>query len=347
MALVRIQAELFEDQLPQAGDDFAAAFDAWVLKRRTRHRMLPASAAVYEDMWNAFARWCQQECALASLDTLDEELLTRFLSSRTGSEVGGELSARYVWRLLNLIDRVLDQRAIDLGQAKNAAAASLIERDAAVRRANINAPPPPDYLPSDDARRLVIHLARAETSSKEKTSRRWQELRNRAAVALQLGSGLTPGELRALHCDSVVIAGGPLSGVPWRIRVADEATRAARETPIARWAGKVLRDWITFREGVCFPADLSLGAPIHWLFPSTQKHGNQWPKVAHWEAVNAVLSQAKLVAPTGGSFRLRHTFALRQLRRGTPPADVARWMGIVDVVEMERYRNILLDQDVV
>ena len=34
-------------------------------------------------------------------------------------------------------------------------------------------------------------------------------------------------------------------------------------------------------------------------------------------------------------------FALRQLRRGKSPKDVARWMGIANVAEMERYSRVL------
>jgi integrase len=42
----------------------------------------------------------------------------------------------------------------------------------------------------------------------------------------------------------------------------------------------------------------------------------------------------------GGSFRLRHTFAMRQLRRGTPADQVAAWMG-VEPAEMRRYERVL------
>ena len=42
----------------------------------------------------------------------------------------------------------------------------------------------------------------------------------------------------------------------------------------------------------------------------------------------------------GGSFRLRHTFALRQLRRGFKEKTVAQWLGVEPEV-MARYRRVV------
>jgi integrase len=39
--------------------------------------------------------------------------------------------------------------------------------------------------------------------------------------------------------------------------------------------------------------------------------------------------------------RMRHTFALRQLRRGKSPGDIARWLGVVDPNVMARYQRVL------
>ena len=43
----------------------------------------------------------------------------------------------------------------------------------------------------------------------------------------------------------------------------------------------------------------------------------------------------------GGVFKLRHTFALRQLADGKSETDVARWLGLVDLNGMARYRKIV------
>ena len=53
-----------------------------------------------------------------------------------------------------------------------------------------------------------------------------------------------------------------------------------------------------------------------------------------------MLEDARIDSADGGSFRLRHTFALRQLRRGTEPAQVARWLGVEPEV-MARYDRVV------
>jgi site-specific recombinase XerD len=66
--------------------------------------------------------------------------------------------------------------------------------------------------------------------------------------------------------------------------------------------------------------------------------------MAHYEAVQKVMVAAGIDEPGGGSggaFRLRHTFALRQLRRNRGVEDVARWMGIANIEEMQRYTGVL------
>ncbi len=55
-----------------------------------------------------------------------------------------------------------------------------------------------------------------------------------------------------------------------------------------------------------------------------------------------MLSAAGLEDVEGGSFRLRHTFALRQLRRGTAPHEVAKWLGVTDPAVMARYQRVIV-----
>jgi site-specific recombinase XerD len=55
-----------------------------------------------------------------------------------------------------------------------------------------------------------------------------------------------------------------------------------------------------------------------------------------------VLAAAGVADTEGGSFKLRHTFALRQLRRGTEPEQVAEWLGLSDAAALARYRKVLV-----
>lgn len=107
----------------------------------------------------------------------------------------------------------------------------------------------------------------------------------------------------------------------------------ARETPLAQWAAHILRHWLVTRS--------RLGIAGTHLFPSTLSR-KPWSKVAQYLAVKQVI-EASGLDPTlsaGGSFRLRHTFALRQLRRGQEDERVAHWLG-VEPAEMARYKRVV------
>jgi integrase len=95
-----------------------------------------------------------------------------------------------------------------------------------------------------------------------------------------------------------------------------------------------LRSWLDIRS--------TLGFGGSALFPST-RGGRCWGKVSQYGAAKAVLAAAGLPDNEGGSFRLRHTFALRQLRRGSPPEQVAQWLGLSDTTALARYQRMLVD----
>lgn len=75
------------------------------------------------------------------------------------------------------------------------------------------------------------------------------------------------------------------------------------------------------------------------LFPSTRS-GKPWSKNGQYLWAEGVLEEAAVDSRAGGSFRLRHTFALRQLRRGAAPDQVARWLGI-EPAAMARYGRLV------
>ena len=160
---------------------------------------------------------------------------------------------------------------------------------------------------------------------------RWQQLRNRVAVALQLGAGLAPGDVRALDVQASALPGGRGRARPWTLRVPGNGNMPARETPVAPWAGALLQHWLQVR------AQAAIAGP--WLFPATCG-GKPWGKESQYTAARQVLADAQLGDPEGGSYRLRHTFALRQLRRRTNSDQVALWLGI-EPMAMAKYRRIV------
>jgi len=223
---------------------------------------------------------------------------------------------------------------------------ALLDTHADIRHANaVQRDDLPSYLQPTDARRLVAHLSALRPRQGALSTGAplpWQEVRNRASVALMLGAGLAPGEVRALRCTDVQVDAQPQAaapGLPWKLHIASDGLTPERETPLARWAAQVLRHWLQVRG----EADVT-GAV---LFPSTRTGGKVWSKVSHYQATAAVLlasgiDSAGEGSASGGSYRLRHTFALRQLRRGTPEAELEQWLGVSDPSVMARYRRILL-----
>lgn len=302
---------------PAACDvSFAGAFEAWCAARAHAQGLRqPASVAVYRSMWDAFARWCIGRGL--TLPVLAARDLEAFLRERD------ELTDRHAWRWLHLVDAVAAHAARRAGHPAPRAAADLLAAHPAWRFANAAWNDPlPEHLDARSARRLVDTL-RAPVADGA-----WQPLRNRAAVALQLGAGLTPGDVRAATLDGVDDV--PL---PWRVRVPAHGAVAAREAPLAPWAGRLLRRWLDTRAALALPGTM--------LFPGA-RDGRPWAKVSQYMAAGAVLQAAGL-PPAGGSFVLRHTFALRQLRRGRTPEEVARWLGVTDPGVVERYRRVVFE----
>ena len=288
---------------------------------------LDSSVTVYEHMWSALSAWCLGEGV--TIDALTVESLERFLASRGGQE---NISARHAWRFLRLVDRILAFRTRELGVRPNQAAAQLLEQRPDYRYANAAEKDPlPPYLQAGEAKRLLTFIS-AVRPGRSVINQAWQEVRNRASVALMLGAGVTPGEVRALEIDDVIIDRGRPKGIPWKLRVSGHTDTVTRETPLAPWAGQLLLYWLGIRAEQKIPGKA--------LFPSTRT-GKVWSKVSQYNATKEVLLAAGVDDVEGGSFRLRHTFALRQLRRGTAPAEVAKWLGVTDPAVMARYMRVL------
>lgn len=274
-------------------------------------------------MWFSLAEWCSARQIL--LADLSAHELEHFLQVRDGR---GLLSERYAWRFLRLVDRVLTCACTVPGAISPAAA--LMEQRPDYRYANAS---DKDLLPSfiapDEARSLVDYLSTGMGSEHLATAK-WQDVRNRTSVGLMLGAGLTPAEVRELTLEHVIRA--TRNHEPWRLRVAGQPDTPAHEAPLAPWAAKILDHWLETRERI--------GIPGPWVFPSTGK-GTGWSKVSHYNATKQVLAASGIQCDDGGSYQLRHTFALRQLSKGTAPSDVAKWLGVTDPDVMARYQRVL------
>ena len=330
---------LFDDSPPSgAAKGFEEAFAAWVADQRDMGTLRrPGGTEVYRAMWESFSNWCLGQTPRVTVANLSLQDLQAYQAARFGRKAPDRaLSPRYALRLMRLIDRVLRHRAAQTDSPPNTAAADWIAANPEVRYADAEREDPlPEYLSIAEARQLIAYLSSARPrpgrSRDALAAMTWQEVRNRASVALQLGAGLTPGDVRALTLESPVLQGSRIRGQPWKLQVPGNGTSQPRETPIAAWAAQLLQYWLQVREEARVAGV--------FLFPSTRT-GKPWLADSQYKNARDVLEEAGMESRDGGSFRLRHTFAIRQLRRGTSPEQVARWMG-VEPAEMKRYERVL------
>ncbi len=199
-------------------DGHGPAFESWLDEQQALGLLQrPASIQVYRDMWGGFTAWCLGQSPAVTLADLSVDDLQAFQAARTGKKSADlSLSPRHALRLLRLIDRVLNHLAAERGEPLNTAAADCIAAQPEVRFAEAaNADPMPEYLSVAEARHLIAFLSSARPRPSRSgiprdahASLSWQTLRNRASVALQLGAGLTPADVRALTLESPTSRGG-------------------------------------------------------------------------------------------------------------------------------------------
>lgn len=334
-------------------DVLQAQFSAWLASApargpRQQGALREESAQIYADMWQAFIAYCApfdessgtRSLRLNPVDGLGREDLLAFLAfaavrpqrqMRTG-QAQAELTPRYSWRLLQLIDRVLNHGREEQGLPLVEAPLELMQ-EAPYRYANASAlTPVPDVLTDAQAAALIRHCT-ACSALDPSVGVTWKVVRDRTAVALMLGAGLAPGQVRVLTIEDVTSEGGPEAGMPWRLSIAADGSSAAHQVPIAPWAARQLRFWLDIRA-----AQGPAMQQSRWLFPSTTA-GKPWSHPACHRAAVGVMEESGIEG--GSPFRLRHTFAVRQLQNGHAEAEVARWMGYADTGPMKRYRHVL------
>lgn len=311
---------------PQAA--YALAWSLW--QRQARARALlrrDSSEEVYRHIWHALADWATQRQLFPQ--QLDAALIQGYMAER---EQHHGLSPRHAWRVLRLLDRVLGLYHRDQGLPPSRACQQILERRPDIRYANASRfDELPQELSGREAAQLARALARAEAPQPPGSSAPpWQRVRNRAAVALHLGAGLTPAEVRALPSHRLCLARAPEIST---VHPLGTESPARVPIPLPRWATPVLWQWQELR------AELAIPGPH--LLPSTKGSGKPWGKVAHHVAIKSALAEAGLPTEDISAYSLRHAFALHALHRRVPSDEVARWLGVTEPDVMERYRRRL------
>jgi integrase len=322
-------AELtIEDGLKQVFEDYVLArAQASPAAPRTIRPLRDESAAVYRDVWHAFAQFCAGRNT--KLQSLDVETLDSFVATLGD---GQAVTARYVRRVLALIDRISQFAAKRDATKPSTAPRELLSRgryryaDAALEEEL------PEFLNARESTRLRTFVTTPQPDPRGTDAWRWQEVRNRTAVALQLGAGITPGEVQGLKLQDVVTDGGTQAGVPWKLRLPANGNSPAHESPMAPWAGTQLARWLKTRAEANVAGD--------YVFASTRA-GKQWSKMSCYNACQEVLDAAGVQAGKGGTYRLRHTWVLRQMANRATDQQIANWLGLKDPESVERYRRVL------
>ena len=198
------------DAPPETAPDllFKTAFADWLAWQGAQKAVRRStSRGIYSNIWGAFSTWCVlqglelQQLRPSDLQSYIEHRST-ILKPRRGSRSTSQgFSPRYAWRLLTLIDHVLQHHAAAHELTPNTCAQQLLSTKEEWRYANT---PPfdklPIYLEFDQSEELICWLrahmpacpnstdahgtdteARATTSPDRQT---WVQARNRTSVAL-------------------------------------------------------------------------------------------------------------------------------------------------------------------
>lgn len=289
-----------------------------------------ASIDIYRHMWAPFSEFLAIDAVdlqAISLGHIKSYLSAR--SKRRSMDPGG----RYAWRLVWLLDQLTRFDAQRRGIAPNPVAAQLMESD--FRTVNSRDEDPiPVWLrkPERDALRTAVTLplgSRLPTAPQT-----WTDLRDNAAVAVQAGGGLTPGEVRTLKAEHVEQTHDGHTVLSLR----GNGNAARRQTVLDPWAATALHAWLTHRK----LSPKTANAP----FVFCTEDGRQLHKNSVSEACDAVLKRVG-IRVSGGHYRLRHTYAMNLLteRRGSPDyAKIAARLGIRDVERFRMRYERLIDQ---
>lgn len=326
--------------------------------------MRDAAVDVYTDMWLSFVRYLDLyniELHEVTRDDLVVYLTKRPragvpLKQRDGAppratkpkrtrgrpHVPEIVSDRYAARLLRLIAKLTAFNAKQRGLEQSSTAAAEMLKEEPYRSVHLRKNNPlPDPLSTTEAISLLRLIMLPPTSLHPDAPRTPVAVRDYCAVALQLGAGLTPHEVRSLQLDSVLLD-AEQTGRPIGLTVPRNGNTQARQTPLSRYARKALASWLDARRHHKAMAD----SPF--LLPSSR--GGQWPKNGLYEACEAVCALAGV--QLGGGYRLRHTFIVRQIRESRRPgsklttATIARWVGFKDAGEsLAPYQKLLDDRD--
>lgn len=324
-------------------DDLFDAYCAWrrdhydelrASGQRVTRADLPwraSSEEVYWNMWNALTM--RLIAHLTRLEDMSSGFLQGYLDYLRGRDdtsraTEGEINARYARRLLALVDRLIRFDAQRRGIDPNPVVKEFLAapEQEGLREANRREHDElPSFLEKHDRERLkqMLMLPVGSPARDDGAVATWRDVRDNAAVAVQLGAGLAPGEVRALRLEHV--RGDLRHG--FRLEVKATGNLRLRTTELVDWARAPLAAWLKER------ATRSALQACPYVFCTDE--GKQWSKNKVVQATNAVLERAKLKTAYG-AYQLRHTFVLAARAEGAEWPQIAAALGISNAEKWSR-----------
>ena len=338
--------------------DLDGAFEAW-LASEISHIKRESSREVYRAIWSSFIRTLPTDISVMEITS---EMIAGYLvagASKLATEENGEfasvskiragaLSIRYQARVASLIEKIMDHHAkvTKTVIAGESAVRTLMRKTPALATAlkrETREEPALDVLSDEEHAALKIRLIEdGETDMACNGVFKWSAARDRTSMALQLGAGLSPSDVRELTMSESTSKGMDAN---WKsgsrfLFVPKNGKLLKRHTLVDPWASVLLDQWIhTLRDRESLDR-------IEFVFPGetvqqvgSSKQPGQWSKPGQHKQTSKFMAAMKI---SGSSFKLRHSWAMEKLRDGASEREVARWLGVQDDGEvMKRYREAL------
>jgi site-specific recombinase XerD len=339
-------------------EEFEVAFQTWLVSEAS-HIKRETSREIYRAIWSSFARDLPIGVSVSGITS---EMVAGYLVTGASKLAAGEsgedagvskirteaLSIRYQARVASLIEKIMDHHAkvTETKLEGESAVRALMRRTPALADAlkrETREEPALDVLTDQEHTALKMRLiedGKADMASNATV--KWSAARDRTSMALQLGAGLSPIDVREL-----TMGEGSSKGLEpnWNrgsrfLFVPKSGKLFKRYTLVDPWAGELMDQWIhTLR-------DRESLSRVAFVFPgeTVEKEGSskqpgQWSKPGQHKQTSKFMASLKI---EGSSFKLRHSWAMAKLKEGADEREVARWLGVQDDGEvMKRYREAL------
>jgi integrase/recombinase XerD len=276
------------------------------------------SIVTYASMWGKFVKFCPSNPALADASIIERfvaSLEGRVRNAKSGSVAHPDANA-IRRRYLSMLDKLHEYLVREGVRTQNDVRSLLFEMDREIRA--LPRPMPVALMPEEEASLWAV--------VENWPCTKWRDCRDKALLALLIGSGIKVAETRMLQVSDLGLA----AEAPY-VRVS--GGRNERLAPVTPTSLPILQAWLR-QKGVVKPFE-------NHVFP-----GDDQPFLSDstiYRVVAKAIGKANLNPLHTGPSVLRHTFATRQLRAGKKLSDVSAWLGHEQETSTAIYKFMVVD----